>query len=41
MELITFLLEFLKDPLTVIQELIQQYDSLIYFILFMNKGFFI
>ena len=35
MELIEFLLEFLKDPLTVIQELIKQYDNLIYFILFL------
>ena len=35
MEIVHFLLEFLKDPLTVIQELIQQYDNLIYFILFM------
>jgi len=35
MELVTFLLEFLKDPLTVIQALIQEYDNLIYFILFM------
>jgi len=35
MELIEFLLEFLKDPLTVIQGLIQEYDNLIYFILFL------
>src|SRR5574343_433864 len=35
MKLIEFLLEFLKDPLTVIQELIKQYDNLIYFILFL------
>ena len=35
MEIIDFLLCFLKDPLTVIQDLIQQYDNLIYFILFL------
>lgn len=35
MELLDFLLAFLKDPLTVIQGLIQQYDNLIYFILFL------
>ena len=35
MEIVHFLLEFLKDPLTVIQELIKQYDNLIYFILFL------
>jgi membrane-associated protein len=35
MELINFLLDFLKDPLTVIQELIATYDTLIYFLLFM------
>ncbi len=35
MEVINFLLEFLKDPLSVIQELIKQYDNLIYFILFL------
>ena len=35
MEIIDFLIAFLKDPLTVIQGLIQQYDSLIYFIIFL------
>ena len=35
MELLDFLLAFLKDPLTDIQGLIQQYDNLIYFILFL------
>lgn len=35
MDFINFLLEFLKDPLTVIQELIATYDTLIYFLLFL------
>jgi membrane-associated protein len=35
MEFIDFLLHFLKDPLTVISQLIDQYNSLIYFILFL------
>jgi len=35
MEIIDFLLHFLKDPLTVIQELIVQYNTLIYVILFL------
>lgn len=35
MELIDFLLTFLKDPLTVIQDLIREYNNLIYFILFL------
>lgn len=35
MEIIDFLLHFLKDPLTVIQELIAQYNTLIYVILFL------
>lgn len=34
MEFIDFLLHFLKDPLTVITQLIDQYNTLIYFILF-------
>jgi membrane-associated protein len=34
MEIIDFLLHFLKDPLTVITQLIDQYNTLIYFILF-------
>ena len=34
MEIIDFLSAFLSDPLTVIQDLIHQYDYLIYFILF-------
>jgi membrane-associated protein len=35
MEILEFLVAFLKDPLTIIQGLIQQYDTLIYFILFL------
>lgn len=35
MEFINFLVDFLKDPLTVIQELIATYDTLIYFLLFL------
>ncbi|PHX62147.1 MAG: cytochrome O ubiquinol oxidase [Flavobacteriales bacterium] len=35
MEIIDFLLHFLKDPLTVITQLIDQYNTLIYFILFL------
>ena len=35
MEIIDFLSAFLSDPLTVIQDLIHQYDYLIYFILFL------
>jgi membrane-associated protein len=35
MEIIDFLLNFLKDPLTVITQLIDQYNTLIYFILFL------
>jgi len=35
MEIIDFLLAFLKDPLLVIQELIAEYDKLIYLILFL------
>lgn len=35
MECIDFLLHFLKDPLTVITQLIDQYNTLIYFILFL------
>ncbi len=35
MELIDFLVAFLKDPLTIIQDLIREYDNLIYFILFL------
>ena len=35
MEFIDFLLHFLKDPLSVINELIEQYNTLIYFILFL------
>jgi membrane-associated protein len=35
MEIIDFLSTFLSDPLTVIQDLIHQYDYLIYFILFL------
>lgn len=35
MEIIEFLINFLKDPLTVITQLIDQYNTLIYFILFM------
>lgn len=35
MEIIYFLLHFLKDPLTVITQLIDQYNTLIYFILFL------
>lgn len=35
MEFIDFLLLFLKDPLTVISQLIDQYNTLIYFILFL------
>ena len=35
MEIIDFLLHFLKDPLTVITKLIDQYNTLIYFILFL------
>jgi membrane-associated protein len=35
MEFIDFLLDFLKDPLTVITQLIDQYNTLIYFILFL------
>lgn len=35
MEIINFLLHFLKDPLTVITQLIDQYNTLIYFILFL------
>ncbi len=35
MEFIDFLLFFLKDPLTVITQLIDQYNTLIYFILFL------
>lgn len=35
MEFIDFLLHFLKDPLTVITQLIVQYNTLIYFILFL------
>lgn len=35
METIDFLLHFLKDPLTVITQLIDQYNTLIYFILFL------
>lgn len=35
MEIIDFLLHFLKDPLSVINQLIEQYNTLIYFILFL------
>lgn len=35
MEIIDFLLYFLKDPLSVINQLIEQYNTLIYFILFL------
>lgn len=35
MEIIDFLLHFLKDPLTVINQLIEQYNTLIYVILFL------
>lgn len=35
MEIIDFLLHFLKDPLTVINQLIDQYNTLIYIILFL------
>lgn len=35
MEIIDFLLHFLKDPLSVINILIEQYNTLIYFILFL------
>lgn len=35
MEIIDFLLHFLKDPLIVITQLIDQYNTLIYFILFL------
>jgi membrane-associated protein len=35
MEFIELFLQFLKDPLTVISQLIEQYDTLIYFILFL------
>jgi len=35
MEIIDFLLHFLKDPLSVINSLIEQYNTLIYFILFL------
>ena len=35
MEFIDFLIHFLKDPLTVITQLIDQYNTLIYFILFL------
>lgn len=35
MEFIDFLLHFLKDPLTVINQLIEQYNTLIYVILFL------
>ena len=35
MEFIDFLCHFLKDPLTVITQLIDQYNTLIYFILFL------
>lgn len=35
MEFIDFLLHFLKDPLTIITQLIDQYNTLIYFILFL------
>ena len=35
MEIIDFLVHFLKDPLTVITQLIDQYNTLIYFILFL------
>ena len=35
MEIIDFLSAFLSDPLTVIQDLIHQYDYLIYLILFL------
>ncbi len=35
MELIQFLLDFLKDPLTVLQGLLEQYDTLTYAILFL------
>lgn len=35
MEFINLLLHFLKDPLTVITQLIDQYNTLIYFILFL------
>ena len=35
MEIIDFLLHFLKDPLTVITQLIDQYNTFIYFILFL------
>lgn len=35
MEIIDFLLHFLKDPLTVINQLIDQYNTLIYVILFL------
>lgn len=35
MEFIDFLLHFLKDPLTVINQLIEQYNTLIYLILFL------
>ncbi len=34
MDFFDFFIQFLKDPLTVIQQLIQQYDYLIYLILF-------
>lgn len=35
MEIIQFLLDFLKDPLTIIQQLIDQYHTFIYVILFL------
>jgi membrane-associated protein len=35
MEIIHFLLEFLKDPLTVLQGFLEQYEELTYAILFM------
>ncbi|MFY7988172.1 MAG: VTT domain-containing protein [Flavobacterium sp.] len=35
MEIINFLSAFVNDPLTVIQDLIHQYDYLVYFILFL------
>ena len=35
MEFIDFLIHFLKDPLTIITQLIDQYNTLIYFILFL------
>lgn len=45
MEIIDFLSAFLNDPITVLQDLIHQYDYLIYFILFlvvfMETGFVI